>query len=126
MNYMPDVYRDNDALLKDYDKLTQEYKNKAGRYIKNLLKLQRAESGLRGKISMVEFEQRQAAREQGAEDEIRCSFCGKPQPEANHIIAGSGVYICDDCARLCVEVLDDLETKQQQSTSSNREEGTGT
>ena len=36
---MADVYSTEDALLRDYKKLSQEYKNKAGRYIKNLLKL---------------------------------------------------------------------------------------
>lgn len=123
---MPDVYRDNDALLKDYDRLTQEYKNKAGRYIKNLLKLQRAESGLQGKVTMAEFEQKRAARGQGAEDVIRCDFCGKPQAEAGVMIAGGGVYICDACARLCVEIVDDQEAKRQQSTSSNKEEGADT
>ena len=29
------------------------------------------------------------------ENEICCSFCGKPQPLAERLIAGSGVYICD-------------------------------
>ena len=29
----------------------------------------------------------------------RCSFCGKPQSVADRLIAGSGVYICDECVR---------------------------
>ena len=122
---MPDVYRDDAALLKDFNRLNQEYRNKAGRYIKNLLKLQRAESGLLGKVTMAEFEQKRAAREQGAEDVIRCDFCGKPQAEASVMIAGSGVYICDACARLCVEV-DDQETKRQQPPPAAKEEGAPT
>ena len=123
---MPDVYRDDAALLKDFNRLNQEYRNKAGRYIKNLLKLQRAESGLLGKVTMAEFEQKRAAREQGAEDVIRCDFCGKPQAEASVMIAGSGVYICDACARLCVEIVDDQETKRQQPPPAAKEEGVPT
>ena len=123
---MPDVYRDDAALLKYFNRLNQEYRNKAGRYIKNLLKLQRAESGLLGKVTMAEFEQKRAAREQGAEDVIRCDFCGKPQAEASVMIAGSGVYICDACARLCVEIVDDQETKRQQPPPAAKEEGAPT
>lgn len=123
---MPDVYRDDAALLKDFNRLNQEYRNKAGRYIKNLLKLQRAESGLLGKVTMAEFEQKRAARERGAEDVIRCDFCGKPQAEASVMIAGSGVYICDACARLCVEIVDDQETKRQQPPPAAKEEGAPT
>jgi ClpX C4-type zinc finger len=36
----------------------------------------------------------------------RCSFCGKPRAAVRRLIAGPGVYICDRCVDLCVEVLD--------------------
>ncbi len=39
--------------------------------------------------------------------EICCSFCGKPQDEARRLVAGPGVYICDDCIRLCSSMLDE-------------------
>ena len=35
-----------------------------------------------------------------------CSFCGKPQEEAEKIVAGPGVCICDECIDLCVNILD--------------------
>ena len=38
---------------------------------------------------------------------IRCSFCGKPQSLVNRLIAGNGSYICDDCVRLCMGIIDD-------------------
>jgi len=38
---------------------------------------------------------------------IRCSFCGKPQSEVNRLIAGNGSYICDDCVRLCMGIIDE-------------------
>ena len=40
---------------------------------------------------------------------VRCSFCGKPQEEVARIIAGSGVYICNECVHLCMSILDDAE-----------------
>lgn len=38
-------------------------------------------------------------------DEVRCSFCGKARDEVNKLIAGQGVYICDECVRICDEIL---------------------
>jgi len=40
---------------------------------------------------------------------IRCSFCGKRQDEVQRIIAGQGVYICNECVNLCVSILEDVE-----------------
>nr|WP_022670314.1 ATP-dependent Clp protease ATP-binding subunit ClpX [Hippea alviniae] len=36
---------------------------------------------------------------------LRCSFCGKTQDEVRKLIAGPGVYICDECVALCEEIL---------------------
>src|SRR6266481_1821679 len=41
-----------------------------------------------------------------------CSFCGKSHAEVRKLIAGPGVYICDNCVTLCKQVLD----KEQAST----------
>jgi ATP-dependent Clp protease ATP-binding subunit ClpX len=38
---------------------------------------------------------------------IRCSFCGKTQSQVNRMIAGSGSYICDECVRLCMSIVDE-------------------
>ena len=38
---------------------------------------------------------------------IRCSFCGKPQSLVNRMIAGNGSYICDECVRMCMNIIDD-------------------
>ncbi|HWD20228.1 MAG TPA: ClpX C4-type zinc finger protein, partial [Verrucomicrobiae bacterium] len=35
-----------------------------------------------------------------------CSFCGKSHAEVKKLIAGPGVYICDNCITLCKSVLD--------------------
>lgn len=37
--------------------------------------------------------------------QYRCSFCGKSQDQVKRIIAGSGVYICDECVELCSEII---------------------
>lgn len=39
--------------------------------------------------------------------ELCCSFCGKPQDEAQRLIAGPGVCICDECIDLCVGILNE-------------------
>ena len=38
---------------------------------------------------------------------VRCSFCGKSQEAVNRVIAGPGVYICDECIKVCNNILDD-------------------
>ncbi len=38
---------------------------------------------------------------------IRCSFCGKPQSLVERMIAGNGSYICDECVRLCMSIVDE-------------------
>jgi hypothetical protein len=37
--------------------------------------------------------------------ELRCSFCGKPHTEVGKLVAGPGVYICDECVNLCITVI---------------------
>ena len=45
----------------------------------------------------------------------RCSFCDKTQDQVRRIIAGNGVYICDECIALCQEIIaDDLGTTPSQ------------
>ncbi len=46
------------------------------------------------------------ARNEGTKS-IRCSFCGKPQTDVNRLIAGNGSYICDECVRLCMGIIDE-------------------
>lgn len=39
------------------------------------------------------------------EKQFKCSFCGKSQDQVKRIIAGPGVYICDECVSLCSEII---------------------
>ncbi len=38
---------------------------------------------------------------------VKCTFCGKNQDEVHRIIAGPGVYICNECVELCREIIDE-------------------
>src|SRR3989475_8463375 len=49
--------------------------------------------------------------------QTRCSFCGKDTAQARKLVAGPGVYICDQCIHLCREVLEeDAKPSSQQRT----------
>ena len=38
---------------------------------------------------------------------LRCSFCGKTQDQVDKLIAGDGVYICNECVKLCNDIIDE-------------------
>jgi len=40
-------------------------------------------------------------------DLLKCSFCGKTQKQVKKLIAGPGVYICDECIELCNEIIEE-------------------
>src|SRR5512132_2839847 len=42
----------------------------------------------------------------------RCSFCGKSQEQVRKLIAGQGVYICDECINLCQEIIEEEMLEQ--------------
>ena len=46
----------------------------------------------------------------GNDNEVRCSFCGKPQSQAKRLISGNGVYICDECVELCMDIIADEDS----------------
>src|SRR3954454_22891567 len=47
------------------------------------------------------------ARPTDANEQLLCSFCGKSQRQVKKLIAGPGVYICDECIDLCNEIIDE-------------------
>ena len=55
---------------------------------------------------------------------LKCSFCGKSQDQVRKLIAGPGVYICDECIDLCNEILDeelvDSQGNRGQAADSSR------
>ncbi|WP_234121704.1 ATP-dependent Clp protease ATP-binding subunit ClpX [Clostridium hydrogenum] len=51
--------------------------------------------------------------------QLRCSFCGKSQDQVRRLIAGPGVYICDECIELCSEIIaDEFEENPQVDVGS--------
>lgn len=58
---------------------------------------------------------------------LKCSFCGKSQEQVRKLIAGPGVYICDECVELCNEILEEElmpvnrpSSKQKNNTRPNK------
>jgi len=51
---------------------------------------------------------------------LKCSFCGKSQEQVRKLIAGPGVYICDECIDLCNEILDEELVEGQSSPAPGR------
>jgi ATP-dependent Clp protease ATP-binding subunit ClpX len=52
------------------------------------------------------------ARPTDSNEQLLCSFCGKSQRQVKKLIAGPGVYICDECIDLCNEIIDEELTAQ--------------
>jgi ATP-dependent Clp protease ATP-binding subunit ClpX len=46
------------------------------------------------------------------DSQVKCSFCNRSQEQAKKIVAGMGVYICDECVELCNEIITDTPTKK--------------
>ncbi len=51
--------------------------------------------------------------------QLTCSFCGKSQREVRKLIAGPTVYICDECIRLCTDIIDE-ETEREHAEKRPR------
>lgn len=71
---MANEYKDGNGIKKDYLKLSPENQHKAYQYMKNLLRLQRAESGLKKELSLVNIPDIASEKV----EDIVCSFCHKP------------------------------------------------
>lgn len=53
------------------------------------------------------------AKSSDSNEHLLCSFCGKSQRQVKKLIAGPGVYICDECIDLCNEIVDEEVTEAQ-------------
>ena len=51
-------------------------------------------------------------------DLLKCSFCGKSQKQVQQLIAGPGVYICDECVELCNEIIEERLAEAGEEVSS--------
>ncbi len=57
---------------------------------------------------------------QTSDNRLKCSFCGKSQDQVSKIIAGRGVYICNECVGLCNEILDEENIETAAGTQKGR------
>ncbi|WKD57171.1 ATP-dependent Clp protease ATP-binding subunit ClpX [Corynebacterium capitovis DSM 44611] len=62
------------------------------------------------------------AATQDTSDLLKCSFCGKSQKQVRKLIAGGGVYICNECIELCNEIIEEelADAQNAHSEDSNR------
>lgn len=58
------------------------------------------------------------SKEKNAYGALACSFCGKGQKEVKKLIAGPGVYICDECIDLCNDII--VEEKEREDTTKGQ------
>ncbi len=57
------------------------------------------------------------------DDQICCSFCGKSQSEVKKLVAGRGVYICDECIDVCISIVHDEMTELEKENSGAKDIG---
>ncbi|MGP1361138.1 MAG: ATP-dependent Clp protease ATP-binding subunit ClpX [Candidatus Fimenecus sp.] len=56
---------------------------------------------------------------EGRKPVAHCSFCGRSANEVNKLIAGPGVYICDNCIEQCLEIIDDEKEEKKSTDKKN-------
>ncbi len=61
------------------------------------------------------------AKKNDTNDQFFCSFCGKNQKEVKKLIAGPSVYICNECIKLCGEIIEDEENELAVESESTKE-----
>ena len=59
-----------------------------------------------------------------AAEALRCSFCGKSQDKVVRLVAGPGVYICNECVGLCTQIIaEELDLKGARDAVASRTSG---
>ena len=57
------------------------------------------------------------------DDQICCSFCGKSQSEVKKLVAGRGVYICDECIDVCISIVHDEMNEMEKENGGEKSTG---
>lgn len=57
------------------------------------------------------------------DDQICCSFCGKSQSEVKKLVAGRGVYICDECINVCISIVHDEMNEMEKENGGEKSTG---
>ncbi len=53
------------------------------------------------------------------EKELKCSFCGRSKDSVGKLIAGPGVYICDECVELCNSIIEEQTEEAARNAKQN-------
>ncbi len=61
------------------------------------------------------------AKKEEPTDQFFCSFCGKNQKEVKKLIAGPSVYICNECIKLCSEIIEDEEKEKSEESEESKD-----
>ncbi len=61
------------------------------------------------------------AKKEEPNDQFFCSFCGKNQKEVKKLIAGPSVYICNECIKLCSEIIEDEEKEKSEKSEESKD-----
>jgi len=63
------------------------------------------------------------AKKEETNEQFFCSFCGKNQKEVKKLIAGPSVYICNECIKLCSDIIEDEEKEKEKKEESEETKG---
>lgn len=63
---------------------------------------------------MGEFKEREQEYVDKSLDHMKCNFCGKKRSMVRKLVAGPGVFICDECVKLCTEIIDEEFPQEHQ------------
>lgn len=74
-----------------------------------------------GILTASQMFRRKGSADAGKRSSFRCSFCGKGKTTARRLVAGPGVFICDQCVHLCNEVLQSDSQRTDLSIGSESE-----
>lgn len=66
--------------------------------------------------------ERKMAKKKDTPNNVKCSFCGKAQEHVNRIVAGPGVYICDECVAVCKSIIENDTYNEDEFEYSIQEE----
>ena len=97
----------NEQLIAHYQYLTEESKQRITKIVANFCTIEKVEKRSSRAAEEIREAERAEERLKAERKELECSFCGKSQRYLDRLIAGNGSYICDECVRMCMSIIED-------------------
>jgi ATP-dependent protease Clp, ATPase subunit len=104
----------NEQLIAHYQYLTEESKRRITKIVANFCTIEKVEKRSGRTAEEIREAERAEEKLKAERNELECSFCGKSQLYLNRLIAGNGSYICDECVRMCMSIIDDPTISDQE------------